>query len=68
METLIKIIADITGENVNDISSDDLLVDDLDIKDSILLNNKKIESSLSYIMSNSFAFGGTDSVLILKKL
>lgn len=44
------------------------LDDDLDIKDSILLNNKKIESSLSYIMSNSFAFGGTDSVLILKKL
>lgn len=36
METLIKIIADITGENVNDISSDDLLVDDLDF-DSLML-------------------------------
>ena len=36
METLIIIIADITGENVNDISSDDLLVDDLDF-DSLML-------------------------------
>lgn len=36
MDKLIKIIADITGENVNDISSNDLLIDDLDF-DSLML-------------------------------